>query len=412
MTFTRPLSGTFAYKGIIPSSVMNTINNDFPNALDKTGDNVGNGGGISGEIDVLSGGSIYCLPGSTVTLAGLLLSNITWADQVTGPYLTQAAMGIDFAATFMTIQAQDAFASASVNQNGGTIRLQSGNAATGGGTNGGVILSMGHSPTEVYVLEANPTTTALYGGGTLNIQANASATVLYGAGVQGFALNATEIAITQPLIYTYNASAPGLTVQTTSLSAGSNMTISAQTTTASSQPGGNLVLGSGVGTSQNGSIIFDVGATQQAFLGDSGFTVFPYSSYGMAFGVNKWHGTPNTQQGEHKIFPYFATTTAGGSNVNIATFIIPNGSGFSFDINWVRKDITTPGGVASNIIKLNITAASGVTAYETALLIPASGTFAPLTDIVFTGGTNTLAIAVHAQTDAYDWQVIITLNAN
>jgi len=58
MTFASPLTGTIAYKGIIPSSMLNAINADIPKCLDKTGDNASNGGGISGLIDVLSGGSI------------------------------------------------------------------------------------------------------------------------------------------------------------------------------------------------------------------------------------------------------------------------------------------------------------------------------------------------------------------
>src|ERR1017187_3276772 len=58
MTFSKPFAGLFAYKGIIPSSAMNTINNAIPNALDKTGDSAAGGGGISGEVDILGGGSI------------------------------------------------------------------------------------------------------------------------------------------------------------------------------------------------------------------------------------------------------------------------------------------------------------------------------------------------------------------
>jgi hypothetical protein len=57
MTFSPPFSGTFAYKGVIPSSFMNAINTDIGNALDKTGDSFPLGG-ISGRIDVLAGGSI------------------------------------------------------------------------------------------------------------------------------------------------------------------------------------------------------------------------------------------------------------------------------------------------------------------------------------------------------------------
>ena len=66
MTFTAPYSGTFAYKGIIPSSFLNNINTDIPKSLDKTGDTSATGGGISGIIDILSGGALAALSGSSI----------------------------------------------------------------------------------------------------------------------------------------------------------------------------------------------------------------------------------------------------------------------------------------------------------------------------------------------------------
>lgn len=60
MSFSTPYAGTFAYKGIIPSSFLNTVNLAIPNALDKTGDNASSSpsGGISGLIEVLGTGGI------------------------------------------------------------------------------------------------------------------------------------------------------------------------------------------------------------------------------------------------------------------------------------------------------------------------------------------------------------------
>ena len=79
MTFSKPITGTFAFEGIIPSAAMNIINNAIPNALDKTGDNTTTSptGGISGRIDVLNGGSILGQLGSQIGVetGGLLFVN-------------------------------------------------------------------------------------------------------------------------------------------------------------------------------------------------------------------------------------------------------------------------------------------------------------------------------------------------
>jgi hypothetical protein len=88
MTFVKPYLGTFIYEGIIPSAVMNNINNDWPNALDKTGDNAGNGGGITGEIDILSGGSI-----NMETFSNLNVNSGGNLNIISGGQVTVAAGG-------------------------------------------------------------------------------------------------------------------------------------------------------------------------------------------------------------------------------------------------------------------------------------------------------------------------------
>lgn len=66
MSFSPPFPGQFGFEGFLASSSMNAINNDIPNCLDKTGDNIGSSppGGISGQIDVLSGGKLNLLSGA------------------------------------------------------------------------------------------------------------------------------------------------------------------------------------------------------------------------------------------------------------------------------------------------------------------------------------------------------------
>jgi hypothetical protein len=85
MTFQKPFAGTFAYKGIIPSSVMNLIDGYFPNALDKTGDNASTGGGITGLIGIETGGSITTQGGNvTVSSGDVLFVNAGGAIEASG----------------------------------------------------------------------------------------------------------------------------------------------------------------------------------------------------------------------------------------------------------------------------------------------------------------------------------------
>lgn len=79
MTFHKPSTdttstGAFKYKGSIPSTAMNYLDNSFPNILDKTGDTItgvislANLGGMTG----LSGSTLTMNTGSTTSLAGAI----------------------------------------------------------------------------------------------------------------------------------------------------------------------------------------------------------------------------------------------------------------------------------------------------------------------------------------------------
>jgi hypothetical protein len=113
MTFSKPITGTFAFEGIIPSAAMNIINNAIPNALDKTGDNTTTSptGGISGRIDVLNGGSILGQLGSQIGVetGGLLFVNggefnVVGAGQVNFGGDSSAATLNMFGSTITTYQ--------------------------------------------------------------------------------------------------------------------------------------------------------------------------------------------------------------------------------------------------------------------------------------------------------------------
>lgn len=70
MAFNNPFSGTFSYQGMIPSSAMNYINNNFPNCLDKVG-----GDTISGNVTVT--GSLSLSGSAQLNVSGSSQLNLT-----------------------------------------------------------------------------------------------------------------------------------------------------------------------------------------------------------------------------------------------------------------------------------------------------------------------------------------------
>ena len=205
MTFSKPFSGTFAYKGIIPSTAMNAINDDLPNALDKTGDNAGNGGGISGLIDVLSGGELRFQSGGNLTfVAGSIVDgNFVWDSALSMPTITQFAPTTDVATGEILIQGADAWVSAVTNVNGGNILIATGNAATAGAF-GNLTLQIGHG------IYANPIlvgsglsgNTSLYAASASSANAGIvigedNTFISFGSGTLRWPLNVGAVSITQ-----------------------------------------------------------------------------------------------------------------------------------------------------------------------------------------------------------------------
>jgi hypothetical protein len=181
MTFSKPYSGTFTYKGLIPSSAMNAINNAFPDILDKIGDTITGVINVAsaGELAFQSGSFLESLFGSFLALAGSvtiestatflsnanltiggdakividagsqldlastsnLIGNVSWVSTQTSPSISQAISAS--AGQQMTIQAQGSSASF-----GGTLVLASGVGTSGNGKvelNAGSTLAFGVS---------------------------------------------------------------------------------------------------------------------------------------------------------------------------------------------------------------------------------------------------------------------------
>lgn len=63
-------TGAYAYKSGVSSTATNYIDNTFPNLLDKTGDYAGIGGGVTGEIEFLSGSSLVFDTGAVLQFTG------------------------------------------------------------------------------------------------------------------------------------------------------------------------------------------------------------------------------------------------------------------------------------------------------------------------------------------------------
>lgn len=78
-------TGAYSYKSGVSSNTFNYIDNQFPNLLDKTGDNLSTTppGGISGVIDVLSGGAIQLQTGAAFNMLGASSMTIDGTSQLT-----------------------------------------------------------------------------------------------------------------------------------------------------------------------------------------------------------------------------------------------------------------------------------------------------------------------------------------
>ena len=132
MTFEKPFAGTFAYQGTITSQSMNNINDAFPSILDKTGDNSDTSptGGISGRIDVLSGGSIKLKSGAIIDIpsgSGITLAGTIQASA--GGSTFNSSSGITFNdSSYLTFNSTGniTIGSSGYLLNGGTLNITSG----------------------------------------------------------------------------------------------------------------------------------------------------------------------------------------------------------------------------------------------------------------------------------------------
>ena len=407
MTFTRPYSGTFAYKGIIPSSAMNVLNG-FANALDKTGDNIGNGGGISGLVDVLSGGELRLQSGSDLTfVAGSIVDgNFVWDSALSLPTITQFAPVSDLPTGEILIQGADAWVSAVTNVNGGNILISTGNAATTGAF-GNLTLQVGHGIYANPILVGSGLTgnTSIYAASASSANAgieiaNDNNFISFGSGTLQWPLNVGPVSIKQ--------------LATTS-GGGNNLTISSQGTTASGQTGGGMIFNTGAGPAGAGSYIWELGGSIYAGLSASTFYVGAFLGLyggGSAFSVGYFVGTPNTQTGRNNITTYFASTAASGANVDLGTYNMQNQTTSIYNIMWTRKNTSSAGGAGNSLLLVATCNSVGFISYASYLLATAGSELAPITDIGVVCTTNNILFRSVAIAADCDWQVMITQSLN
>lgn len=160
MVFAKPYAGIFAYEGIIPSTFCNNVNNDIANSVDKTGETAALGGGITGEIEVLSGGILEFLPGGLLSLLGEM--NVTSTGSVNfggdGSSVTLNMQG----SSSINIGADGLLAALNVSGPHGAINMLTGSAIILNGaavlaaTVGSKILLGGTTPTQVFPSINNP----------------------------------------------------------------------------------------------------------------------------------------------------------------------------------------------------------------------------------------------------------------
>ena len=399
MTFSKPSSILFAYKGIIPSAVMNAINNDFPNALDKTGDGIATSGGVTGEIDWKSGSVLQMLSGSTLALNSAILlntgsyfhGNFLWNSTTNSPTISQSTQILDAATNSLIITAQNAYASASINTTGGGVLLQSGNG-TSGGEPGELSLQLGNGLGAANVLVANTTLTDLYVDG-----------------VVALAISSSTINLKLPLLFNQTSSIG----MSSSGGTGHILAISSGSTTLSGAQGGALTITTGSGPSGGGTLTLQTGSTgvaRSAIIAKDASVALMTDNLGFCpLQVYNYGGSQNTQVGQTQVFSYFIHTQAHGSNVVINNFLIPEGTGIFVEVVWSRRDTTSSGDMTAQragIYAINSTGTPSAVGPSIAYNI--SG-FAPASDIVGTSSLGILTLSVNGnQSIAYDWQIQVT----
>lgn len=119
-------TGAYSYKSGVSSNTFNYIDNQFPNLLDKTGDNLSTTppGGISGVIDVLNGGAIQWQTGAALNLLGASSMTVNGTSQIT--FNNNSVLELNDTSTMLTGGSTSMLVGGTLNiTSGGTFHLKS-----------------------------------------------------------------------------------------------------------------------------------------------------------------------------------------------------------------------------------------------------------------------------------------------
>jgi hypothetical protein len=175
--FSRIKSAGWGILEKLTSTQITNLDIDHAKAVDKTGDNVADGGGISGEIDVLSGAQIKALAGAKITIdVGSLLEFIA-GSQASGsivftptstPEITQATTTAS--ATTLTVAAQS---TSLAGDQGGGLNLNAGSCSGASGRGGVVVIAAGGgSALNGNVTITTPASSVQISDAALNLEVN------------------------------------------------------------------------------------------------------------------------------------------------------------------------------------------------------------------------------------------------
>lgn len=332
-------------------------------------------------------------PASSNTVNGISGALGSWNWAPTGNAVIQFLRPIsDTGTRSLIIEGQDAFPSAVSNVNGGNIAIYTG-TPTVGGQPGSFTLQLGFGVQNV--LNATP-----------------GETVLVGAGTNSITLDFSLTTITVPIQFANSVISPALTQAATGSATGAAMTISAQN---AATTGGRLNLSSGNAPTK-GTVGIQLGGVDTLTVAPSITSLYPGAGSQLAYGFNPYHGTINTQIGSNNIYPCFASTTGGGSDVNLVSIPIANNKIMMVEVVWVRRSLTsaTDGYAYGNRAGITVTCNSSGGVNSSAVVVVYSGSgFALFTDIIVDTSVNhVVTFKAHADSVAnLDWQAIITVTA-
>lgn len=240
-------------------------------------------------------------------------------------------------------------------------------------------------------------------GGNLNIDSGGNLTVESGAiaTIDG----AIEVAGTGVIEWTATATSPGLSQIPTGITNGMNMVLVAQSTDASAEPGGNLILNSGA----SGTGITTPSSTILQSFGNGGsLVVYPFQGTASGGGTG--------QRVINGIYTAIVPTTGSGSpgTINAFSITVPSISMAFVEICWVRRVPTTSVGFANKAgVWVECNSSGTVSTGTLTTYITSGGPFDAASSIQLSTSTNTLNIGVNNSTGtAGYWQIVININLN